>query len=83
MLINPQGGDDNLGVIVGTYQPDVQCTAAVTMSSTRSCLDILADMPATTNTRIFGEQSQAGVQEVLPLEYQSSTVISINPVDPN
>ena len=83
MLINPQGGDDNLGIIVGTYQPDVQCMSAVPMRSTRSCLDILADMPATTDTRIFGEVWQAGVQEVLPIEYQSSMVISISPVDPN
>ena len=83
MLINPPGGDDNLGIIVGTYQPDVQCMAAIPMRSTKSCLDILADMPATTDTKIFGEEGQAGVQEVLPLEYQSGTVISVSPVDPN
>lgn len=82
MLINLQGGDNNLGVIVGTYQPDVQCMAALPTSA-RSCLDILADMPATTDIRIFGEEGDPGAQEILPLNIASSTVISISPVDAN
>lgn len=82
MLINFQGGDNNLGVILGSYQPDVQCTATHT-GNPQSCLEILADMPATTDTRIFGPQGHPGVQENLPIEIASSTVTSISPVDPN
>ena len=81
MLISLQGGDNNLGVIVGTYQPDVQCMATLTTSA-QSCLDILADMPATTNPTVFGE-GDPRAQEALPIAIASSTVIPISPVDTN
>lgn len=64
-----------MGVIIGTYEPDVQCMG--THPGWRSCLDILADMPTTTDIRVFGLEGRPGVQEVLPLEIASSTV---NPI---
>ena len=64
-----------MGVIIGTYEPDVQCMG--TYPGWRSCLDVLADMPTTPNMRVFGPEGRPGVQEVLPLEIASSTV---NPI---
>lgn len=40
----------------------------------QSCLEILADMPATTEPKIFGLAGQPGVQEVLPIDITTGTV---------
>ena len=80
-LTKLQGGDDNLGVIVGTYEPDVQCTGPFV--GWRSCLEILADMPATTDMKMFGEEGQPGVQEVLPRDFVTSMVDPISRVKGN
>ena len=48
-----------------------------------SCLDILADMPATTDTKVFGLEGQPGVQEVLPIAIPSGTVNAISRVKGN
>lgn len=80
-LIEFQGGDDNLGVILGTYEPDVQCMG--THVGWDSCLEILGDMPATTEPKVFGLEGQPGVEEVLPMDLVSGTVHSISKIDPN
>ena len=74
-LIAFLGGDDNLGIILGTYEPDVQCMG--TQTSSAPCLEVLADMPATTEVKTFGLQGQPGVEEVLPVDIVSRTM---NPV---
>ena len=72
VLIEFEGGDNNLGVILGTYEPDVQCMGTHTEAT--SCLDILADMPATTEVKTFGPEGQPGVEEVLPIDIASCTM---------
>ena len=80
-LIKLQGGDDNLGVIIGTYEPEVQCMG--THVGWQSCLEILSGMPATTETKIFGFEGQPGVQEVLPVDIISGMVNPVSRVKGN
>lgn len=48
-----------------------------------SCLEILGDMPATTEPKVFGQEGQPGVEEVIPMDLVSGTVHPISKIDPN
>ncbi|KAL9074960.1 MAG: hypothetical protein Q9161_001890 [Pseudevernia consocians] len=57
-------GGENIAVVLGTYQPDVQCRGA--FSAWASCRSILGDMPTLTTTKIFGPREDPVVQIPLP-----------------
>lgn len=63
------GGDNNLAIVMGTFQPQVQCRGNFIEGS--SCESILADMPASTDNITFGPSTGPDVQEPLPLEIVS------------
>lgn len=71
------GGDNNLAVILGTYQIPVACRG--TLRSWESCRDILYDIPADKIPRVFGPRGDPGVVENLPYNIGSGT--SIAPFD--
>lgn len=48
-----------------------------------SCLEVLADMPATTEVKTFGLEGQPGVEEVLPIDVISCTVNPLPKTNPN
>ena len=60
------GGDNNIAVIMGRYQPNVRCRG--NFESAGSCKDLLADMPASTKLEVFGPRETPFVEEVVPLE---------------
>ena len=68
--LTPVGGDNNLAMILGTYQMPVSCRGA--LPSWDSCRDILYDMPADKVPRVFGPGSDPAVTEDLPYSIDSS-----------
>lgn len=62
-------GGQNIAVVLGTYQPDVQCRGSFGPWS--SCRSILGDMPTLTRTEIFGPQDDPTVQIPLPQMLES------------
>ncbi|KAL9127270.1 MAG: hypothetical protein Q9175_007774, partial [Cornicularia normoerica] len=64
------GGDNNLAVLLGTYQPTVQCRGTFGPEWS-SCRDILGDIPAGKTPLIFGPRSAPEVQQGLPLYIDS------------
>ncbi|KAI4225397.1 MAG: hypothetical protein L6R36_003939 [Xanthoria steineri] len=65
------GGDNQLAVALGTYEPTVQCRGVFGPEWT-SCRDILGDMPAYKTEMVFGPRGAPGVQQPLPLRIESS-----------
>lgn len=63
-------GGENIALVLGTYQPDVQCRG--TFDAWDSCRSILGDMPVLTRTEIFGPEENPTVQVALPVSLQSS-----------
>ena len=63
------GGDNNLAVVLGTYQLPVICRRSLT--SWGSCRDILYDMPANEERQVFGARSDPAVTEDLPWKIES------------
>lgn len=57
-------GGENIAVVLGTYQPDVQCRGA--FGTWASCRSILGGMPTLTTAEIFGPQENPAVQIPLP-----------------
>lgn len=68
------GGDNNLGVIMGVFEPSVQCRG--NFDAVLSCKDVLADMPASTEMEVFGPRDTPSVKEVLPQEVLSGTYMN-------
>lgn len=60
------GGDNNLVVVLGIYEPNVQCRG-VFGSEWTSCRDVLGDMPTGKRMLIFGPRSAPEVQQGLPV----------------
>lgn len=58
------GNDRNLALILGTYKPDIACRGA--FPSWRSCRDVMAEMPVSTETQIFGPAIDPDAQVVVP-----------------
>ncbi|KAM0796912.1 hypothetical protein BDR22DRAFT_892841 [Usnea florida] len=63
-------GGQNMAVVLGTYQPNVQCRGP--FSAWKSCRYILGDMPALTRPEIFGPPEDHAVQIPLPQKVESS-----------
>ena len=63
-------GGQNIAVVLGTYQPDVQCRGP--FGAWPSCRSILGDMPVLTTTEIFGPPEDPVVQIALPQFLESS-----------
>ena len=60
-----------MAVILGTYQPDVQCRG--TFGAWSSCRNVLGDMPVLTRAEIFGPPEDLAVQIPLPQKVESSS----------
>lgn len=60
------GGDNNLAVILSTYEPQIRCSPGTPFRNAPSCNGLLADMPASREKILWGPGSTPGVQEVLP-----------------
>lgn len=58
------GGDNNLAVIVGSYNIPAQCRGQ--FKPWESCRELLSDMPATTGKEIFGPESDPAATVKLP-----------------
>lgn len=58
------GRDSNLALILGIYKPDVECRG--TFPSWKSCTDVLAEMPASMETLVFGPEVDPDAQVILP-----------------
>ena len=69
-LTNVAGGDNNLAVVLGIYQPRVQCRGTFGPEWS-SCRDVLGDMPASKTKLIFGPRNEPGVQQGLPMAVES------------
>ncbi|KAF6236258.1 hypothetical protein HO173_005889 [Letharia columbiana] len=65
------GGDNNLAVVLGIYEPKVRCRGAFGPEWT-SCRDVLGDMPAGVARLIFGPRSAPETQQGLPMYIDSS-----------
>ena len=63
------GGDNNVAVIMGVYEPKVQCRGDFAFP--KSCRDVVGDMPASTDLEIFGPRDAPSVMVALPLEIHS------------
>lgn len=64
LLNSHSSGGENIAVILGTYQPDVQCRGS--FGPWTSCRSVLGDMPTLTRPEIFGPQDDPTVQVTLP-----------------
>ena len=69
-LTSIAGGDNNLAVILGIYQPNVQCRGTFGPEWS-SCRDVLGDMPASKTRLKFGPRNVPGVQQGLPVAVES------------
>ncbi|KAF6241482.1 hypothetical protein HO173_000192 [Letharia columbiana] len=69
-IVSNIGGDNNIAVVMGVFEPKVQCRG--NFDTSLSCRDILADMPATTELEVFGPHDAPFVKEMLPLEVASA-----------
>lgn len=67
------GGDNNLDVVLGIYQPHVQCRGSFGPEWT-SCRDILAGMPSGKTRTVFGPRNEPGVEQGLPISIDSCEV---------
>ncbi|CAD6592516.1 MAG: hypothetical protein ASARMPRED_006380 [Alectoria sarmentosa] len=66
------GGDNNLAVVLGTYQQPVSCRGS--LLTWDSCRDIIYDMPADKVSRIFGPHGDPSVTEELPYHIDSANL---------
>ena len=73
------GGDNNLAVIMGAYEPMVQCKGVI--SSWKSCKDIMYDMPAFTNDEIFGPPTDPSAAIHLPQQVESGRSLQFEDFD--
>lgn len=67
--LNPApGGDNNLNVILSTYEPhhNIRCGRSENFGNAPSCENVLADMPATEEMTLFGPGTAPGIEEPLP-----------------
>ncbi|CAD6587744.1 MAG: hypothetical protein ASARMPRED_003241 [Alectoria sarmentosa] len=64
------GGDDNFALILGIYKPEVECRGRFP-SSWKSCTNILGQMPASTETLVFGPEEDPNAQVLVPHEIES------------
>lgn len=62
-------GDKNLALILGKYDGAVECRG--TFTEWKSCTNVMADMPASTETLVFGPPEDPGAQVLLPHFIQS------------
>lgn len=69
-LPNPQGGDNKLVLVLGTYHPSVECRGSFGHEWT-SCFDILGDMPADEQMLKFGPRNLPEVEQKLPVRIVS------------
>ena len=70
------GGDNNLAVILTTYQPNIRCGVQDVFRGSPGCGEILAEMPASTGKMRFGPDGLPGVQEQLPQLFVTGELIS-------
>ncbi|CAF9906187.1 hypothetical protein IMSHALPRED_004122 [Imshaugia aleurites] len=68
-IVSNIGGDNNVAVIMGVYEPKVQCRGDFAFP--KSCRDVVGDMPASTDLEIFGPRDAPSVMVALPLEIHS------------
>ena len=54
---------------MGVFDPKVQCRGS--FDTALSCKDVLADMPASTDSELFGPPGTPLVKEILPQEIAS------------
>lgn len=62
----PLGGDGNVELVLGSYQPSVICSS--TLPSWRSCDAVITGMDADHQEQVFGEASNPYTQVSLPHE---------------
>ena len=60
-----------MAVILGTYQPNVQCRGP--FGAWSSCRSVLGDMPVLSRPEIFGSPEDHAVQIPLPQKVESSS----------
>ena len=60
-----------MAVILGTYQPNVQCRGP--FSTWSSCRYVLGDMPVLARPEVFGPIEDHAVQIALPQKVESSS----------
>lgn len=60
-----------MAVILGTYQPNVQCGG--TFAAWTSCRYVLGDMPVLSRPEVFGPPEDHTVQIPLPQKVESSS----------
>ena len=68
---NNPGGDNNLVVSVQIYEPQVQCSGAVSPSLLSSCQNIIDTMPADKSFTTWGPQNDPLAHMELPLTLYS------------
>ena len=57
-------GDKNFALILGTYDRAVECRGA--FPEWKSCTNVLAEMPASTETLVFGPEADPDARVLLP-----------------
>lgn len=57
-------GDKNIALVLGTYDRPVECRGAFPIW--RSCTNVVAEMPASTETLVFGPETDPSAQVLLP-----------------
>ncbi|CAD6576714.1 MAG: hypothetical protein ASARMPRED_007840 [Alectoria sarmentosa] len=68
-IVKNIGGDNNIAVTMSVFEPKVQCRGS--FDTALSCKDVLADMPASTDSELFGPPGTPFVKEILPQEIAS------------
>ncbi len=68
-----QGGDNNLYVAIGKYQPRVRCDqSSIPAPPWKSCHHIWGDMQTEQERQIFGRGSDPTIQVALPIKMKAS-----------
>lgn len=73
MLILYAGGDNDVGIIIGKYEPDqgsIQCFGVRTKTFVSGCRDIMGGIPVARNELLFGPNKPPAIVQ-LPASTQS------------
>ena len=73
LILEIAGGDGNLAVVMGTYQPSIRCRGD--LPGWRSCPPIVHSMEATQQSKLFSLPPNPARDETLPCIIRSGTEV--------
>ena len=73
MIQSVLGGEDNIGIVLGTYEPSLRCRG--TILAWESCPAVVYGMEASTKSEVFGLASDPRSEVVLPAKVDAGEFI--------